>query len=325
MSLNPLYEVKRHEILDTLHDLTQDETVRSLIVGVAAVRGLGKIGIAELDTIAGMEIAMRKSFGLRKEGGERTDMESLPHPERFIDSIDYVAKKVGLIGNTEPKHKKVNAALVLGGAGLSSWDRTMYTKEMLDQQKLETSTLVWLGSSRPVDEDEHRRAGEYADSAVDEYGLLINAASRIFDVTFDSDNELIGYDDKVPAGFEQGWRINYSKTPNGEHDLFVISAPMLTDRFHSDGRRRPRSNTSDTFNMLQKIAGYDFGSRVIATTNAHFRPFQGADAVSELTRYGIDAEVIGYDPSHYGRPEKTPEEKLQETYSAYNAMLKAVA
>ncbi len=187
---------------------------------------------------------------------------------------------------------------------------------------MQTKTIVLLGSSRPVNDAERKRGGEYAVGTSDEYELMLRAAEVVFGIKFDPNEEFQGYDDIVPAGFEAGWKISHSESEE-YGNVFVLSAPMLTeDRFRHDGTRRPRANTADTYDMLARVAQLEPDSTVIPVTNAHFKPFQGADAVTELMKYGVNAEVVGYDPSHFGNPPKHPEELLQETLSALNSKLR---
>jgi ABC-type amino acid transport substrate-binding protein len=105
---------------------------------------------------------------------------------------------------------------------------------------------------------------------------------------------------------------------------------MLTDQFHApkpakpfQQDRRKRANTPDTYSLFAKVAQYGPGSRVVAITNAHFVPFQGADAVMEFKNLGIDSEVAGFDPKHFNNPPKQPKELLQEILSVSNSLTKA--
>src|SRR5690606_32457607 len=140
----------------------------------------------------------------------------------------------GIAGDTEPRVPQADAALILGGAGKSILDRATYARELVEAGKLQTSTIVLLGSSRPVNDTERQRAGTYAEGATTEYELAKNAAVEQFGVTFNDEEEFVGYDDKVSTGFEAGWRIAHAQTSGGMN-IFVLSAPMLTeDRFYPD-------------------------------------------------------------------------------------------
>lgn len=313
----------QEQLSQELDNLSRDADIKTLVADVAVARGLEipeyNEGIPEE-----MADAMRLVFNLRKPGGERTEREELPQKEQLTERIMRMAEKVGISGDSEPKDPKADAAIVLGGAGKSLIDRTSYIKELMDKGKLHTNTVALLGSSRPVNDAERQRAGAYADGATSEYDLAKNAAVNQFGVEFDEDEEFVGYEDAVSIGFEAGWRVSHAQTKNGIN-IFVISAPMLTeDRFYPDGNRRVRSNTADTYDMFARVAQLEDGARVVAATNAHFVPFQGADAVAELGKHGIDAEVVGFDPAHFGNPPKEPEELLQETLSAVNSKLRAI-
>lgn len=312
---------------ERLVEFSSDPFIHDLVVDVQNARqGANQIdGVCDYreGDIEGMHQAIKAAFDLREAGGERWNRVELPQKELFDDRIHELAVKIGLEGDTVPFRVDAQAALILGGAGKSPLERATYTRELIEDDKLRTNTVVLLGSSRPVDDAERQRAGEYAENSSTEYELMLRAASSVFKVRFEQDDELIGYDDSVPVGFESGWRIAHAETTDGKN-IFVLSTPMVTDQFYPDGNRRPRANTADTYATFARVAQFDDpDSHVVAVTNAHFTPFQGADAVADLKKHGISAEVVGYDPSHFGNPSKTPEELLQETLSAVNSLMRA--
>ncbi len=321
--METLIKTEQNTIQNQLESLAADEDIHSLISDIAEAR-FGEPINYDLGDIKQMQKAMQTVFNFRPAGGERSEQTELPQKELFAERIHSMAEKVGLAGDTVPENPQAQAAIVLGGAGKSPLDRTLYTEELLDKGLLQTDTIVLLGSSRPVNQAEIDRGGNYAVGARDEYELMKNAAVEAFGVEFDDNDELQGYEDSVPAGFEAGWKIAHAQSQDGRN-IFVLSAPVLTEPFYPDGSRRPRANTADTYKDFAKVAQFEPGSHVVAVTNAHFRPFQGADAVAELNNYGISAEVVGYDPSHFGNPEKKPEELAQETLSAVNSMMRAVS
>lgn len=324
-------QLTEQTVFSQLRQLASDPEIQQLVGDISNER-FGDAVSYELGNIKEFSASMQTAFNFRIAGAERGNATSLEHGEQFTDRIHKLAEKVGLAGDTVPTEPKADAVLVLGGAGKSPLDRTKYTKELLSNKTLDTNTVVLLGSSRPVDDAERSRGGAYAKTAQTEYDLMMCAAAEVFDISFNEQDEIVGYDDKVPTGFEGSWKIAHAVVDG--INVFVLQSPMLTEqRFYPDtmtikdgahveklGNRRARANTSDTYNMFAKVAELQEGSKVVAVTNAHFRPFQGADAVAELSTYGIKTEVVGYDPSHFGNPPKKNEELLQETLSAVNSL-----
>jgi hypothetical protein len=318
---------------DELSSLAGDVDIQTLVRDISIAR-FGQAETYESGNVSGFTMAISRAFDFR-QGQERNQASELPDSDRFSARIHNLAERVGLAGDTIPQEPNAEAVLVLGGAGKSPLDRTAYTKELLDSGALKTDTVVLLGSSRPVDDAERSRGGAYAGKAHTEYELMQQAASEVFGTKFKDSEEFVGYDDQVPAGFESGWKVSYASASNGTN-VFVLQSPMLKEnRFYPDtivmdkttgvekekpGNRRARANTADTYDMFVKVAGLGEGSRVVAVTNAHFRPFQGADAVAELSNYGIETDVVGYDPTHFGNAPKKSEELLQETLSAVNSL-----
>jgi hypothetical protein len=316
-------ELKSHEPnLMSVEQIAQDFEIRALVRDISAIR-FGEPIDYELGDADAMKSAMQKAFNFRKEGVERTEREDLPQRELFDNRVLELAQKFGLSGDTSPSIPDADVAVVLGAAAKAVIERTMYTKELLDSGKLQTNTIAFLGSSRPVDQAERDRGGLYATSAKDEYDLLLRAPEQVFEVKFDASEEFQGYDDIVPTGFDAGWRISHAKTEDGK-DIFVFSAPMLKeDRLRSNGNRRLRANTPDTYDMLGRVAQLAVGSRLVAVTNSIYKFFQDIDASIELSRYGIETEAVGFDPAHFGNPPRDPEELLQETLSAVKSMYRA--
>jgi hypothetical protein len=276
----------------------------------------------EVGDIEAMTAAMEVALSFRITGKERDEREKLPENKELSDIVYTLADSFGLVGDTEPTIKEATAAVVLGGMAKGCWQRTEYLKELLDKGVLSTDTVVLLGSSRQVDEKKERgiKGLEYVGTAKTEYELMKKAAEAQFGVIFDDDME--GYDDNVPTGFDHGWRIAHATDKDGRN-IFVLSAPMLADQFHKNGNRRDRANTLDTWELFARVAQFGSEEHIVAVTNAHFRPFQGADAVNALQKSGASAEVVGFEPAHFGDPPKTTEELLQEMYSAVKSLAKA--
>ncbi|MDB5183267.1 MAG: hypothetical protein JWO47_1051 [Candidatus Saccharibacteria bacterium] len=186
--------------------------------------------------------------------------------------------------------------------------------------------VAMLGRDRPVDQAERARAGEYAGDAASEFELMIAAAQTVFNAELQADDIYELMDPKIADNLPRHARIAYIQATSHHPDIFILSAPMLTDPFEIRNGKlgtRNRTNTRDTYNMLSKVAGFIPGDKAVAVTNAHFTPFQGADAAGQLASFGVETEVVGFDPNHFGNPAKKSNELLQEMLTAAESLAKA--
>jgi len=318
------------EALLTQRDaLVHDDKLRSLIDAVSHQRFGRSAG--EYQDFEGLRTTMRGAFDFRSGAdgsyGERSEAEDFACDEVMADAIDYTAKKFGLTGDTQPENSDVKVALVLGGAALSPLNRTGYAKELIDQGKLNPEIIALLGSDRPVDVAERARGGDYAVNATTEFELMIAATETVWRTNLNPEDVYELTDPLIADNLPRHARIAHIPADKDHTDIFILSAPMLTDPFEvRNGKpgRRARTNSRDTFNMLARVGNFQVGDRAVAITNAHFRPFQGADAAGQLSVLGVETEIVGYDSKHFGDPAKKPNELLQEMLTAADSLAKAV-
>jgi hypothetical protein len=329
---NPVEQIQRenHESLTRqMEALATNPALRELVRDIGMMRFNYDNSLPyELGDFEGLHAAMDVfDSRTKKDGtyGERNDAEELIFDDETDDRIYSLAQEFGLTGDTVPSTKDVDAALVLGGAGKSPLTRALYTQELMDTDRLNTNTIIFLASDRPVDEDEQKRGGEYAEGATTEFELNIKAAEKVFGVEF-QDSDIISFTDpSVTREIPFHARIAHTQDASGR-DIFVISAPITTDPFEiRNGKEiiRRRANTRDTYAMLKAVDALRPGAHVVGITNAHFVPFQGADAKGQLGALGIAAEIVGFDPSHYGDPQKPSQQLLQEMLTVADSLARA--
>jgi hypothetical protein len=325
--------------------LVSSADVRQIIGEVAHIRGLE--ADVEYQDFTGLYASMRSAFDFRTKAdgshGERWEAEE--NAKQFLSEctpelskkIYTIAEQFGYTGDTIPSDKRAKAAVILGGGGRSPLDRTQYTADLIAEGKLESDYIISLGSDRPIDtkrdekgENEYDRAGEYALGAKTEYDLMVRAAEEVFGATISETDVIEWTDPEIMGGIPRIHKIAYIEANDVHPPIFIISSAILTYPFRTTKVkdrdmevRRNRANTEDTFATLARMPGFDAGDKIVAVTNAHFKPFQGAAASGQLGEYGMDTEVVGYDPLRYGVAPKRSDELLQEMLTTASSLTKA--
>ena len=142
--------------------LASDPDLRELIRHVGKIRFNEDINY-ELGDFKAMHGAMDCFDSRTKKDGtyrERAEADEIIFDPETDQQIYKLAEKFGLTGDTVPSRKDADAALVLGGAAKAPLNRAFYTRELLEKGLLETDTIIFLASDRPVDDNERQRAGE---------------------------------------------------------------------------------------------------------------------------------------------------------------------
>jgi hypothetical protein len=347
-----LIEMKqRDRLLEQKEALVESESLREVIGDIAKLRkGLGDPNLLDSDTdiltayesdFAGVRNAMRSAFdfrtkpdgsyGERWEAEERAKTYLTPALTPELEAKIYaVAEQFGLTGDTEPQGTEAAAGIILGAGGKAPLDRTLYLKELIDQGKLKTDKIVSLGSERPVNDAERARAGEYATNAETEFDLMVAAIETAYDIKISADDMTEWIDQTIEHDVPRTHKVAAIPANDMRPDIFIVSSAVTTDPY-VDGTKngrpikmlRNRANTKDTFDTLSKLAQFEPGSKVVATTNAHFVPFQGAVAAGELGKMGIDTEVVGFDPIHFNNAPKKSHELLQEMLTVADSIANA--
>lgn len=228
------------------------------------------------------------------------------------------AEEFGLVGSTSHLAVKKDAELILGGGATAPIDRSKYLYKQLESGKLATQLIIALGSERTVDSDEIARAGDYAGESKTESDLMRHALATVFSLDPNSFQEEVKTVDTMIVGVPNEQRLA-KLSISGFPNFVVVSAAVITDPYFidKDGNKSPRvrSNTPDTLRTTVNEKLVLPGSEVGVVTHAHYRPFQGSDVSRILGSSGIRAEVIGFDPSEFNRPQKKTHELTQELFT----------
>lgn len=321
------------ELRQTIKDVL--EIRKSL--GDPSVANIDSGSIDEYQDFDSARLAMRRTFDFRTKPdgtyGERWEADESVNqyfkpgitPDHEV-RIYGVAEQFGLTGDTVPENPEADAALVLGGGGRSPLERTLYAKELIDKGLLKTNRLVSLGSERAVNEAERQRGGDYAADAETEFDLMVAAIETAYGITIDQSDIEEWIDHNVEHDIPKKHKVVGlpADEATGRPEVFIVSSAIVTDPFvdaTKDGHHikllRNRANSADTFKTFSML---DDAQKVVAVTNAHFRPFQGAAAAKQMGELGIDVEVVGFDPQHFGNPPKKSHELVQEMLSTADSL-----
>ena len=244
-----------------------------------------------------------------RNGRERQQMVGEDFEKPVADAIFAAAEKWKMVGSSEPMNDRYDFATVLGGANMSPLLRVRYLKEMIGLHNLNVPTIVLLGSSRQLSDSEKTKTSGYAPGAQDEFDLMNGAVEQEFGISH-TDEKIIDLHNFSPKATEEDmWRVRYYETADGVR-ILSVSAPQI------EGERRV--NTADTYRFMREVIGVEElqGKSILNVTNAHFVPFQHADALRLL---GLQAdahvETVGFSADYAGINRK-PFELLQEINSA---------
>lgn len=345
---------QQEKLLRLKDDITQNKELRVVIAEVAAIRRGCKDPNVEAidDTLVYSDDAkfedvhamMRWALDFRSNPdgtyGERWQAEG--RAEQYLqpgmtaelkEKIEALAKYFGLLGDTEPENPHADMGLILGGGGVAAFDRTRYIKELTDEGALVTDTIVALGSERKVDDTERELAAEYIDGDEEtEFDLMVTAIEKTYGIKIEEKDILSWVDHTISYDVPRLHRVVCIPATDVHPNIFIVSSGATTNPFVDVLREgklaqilRYRANTPDNLDVLDKLAQFEEGARVVAVTNQHFVPFQGAVAAGILGTKGVDAEVVGFDPSHYGRPDKEAYQLLQELLTTADSVARATA
>lgn len=244
-----------------------------------------------------------------RNGKERQQTEGVEFEAPIADAIFVAARRWHMVESSEPSRDGYDYATVPGGANMSPLIRVRYLKKQIALHGLNVPNIVLLGSSRKLSGSEKQKTSGYAPGAVDEFDLMNGAVEHEFGISH-TDEKIIDLHNFSPRATEKDmWRVRYYETADGVR-ILSVSAPQI------EGERRV--NTADTYRFMREVIGLEElqGKSILNVTNAHFVPFQHADALRLL---GLQAdahvETIGFSADYAGIKRK-PHELLQEMNSA---------
>ncbi len=304
------------EIAERFEAYRTDPDLLELVARLADERNVNVPDPTESET--SFMAASQAAFDFR-QGKKREELEGGDLSQDVKDLAEKLVDKYDMRRNTEPKDPDVDAAIVLGAAGVTPRTRLEYLVDLMDQGKVNTSRIVMVAGERQMDmrqdkngQTEVDRAGEVAynfggEPAATEFDLMRNTVAKQFNVADNEWEYYEGDDPNVPheQGFHTTWR--FARAYKDGKEILVTSAPMIDEDRYSpaDGSPRNRANTIDSWLFAARILqmGKIDGGKLLGVTNSVFVPFQHADAQKALTGYGINVETVGMNREYSGLPE----------------------
>lgn len=263
---------------------------------------------------------------------ERWQAVDVPFSEHADDVVRRAATVLEVVEPTSPT-PPYDHVVVLGGGGRSPLLRAAYAEEAIRRFDLLDVPVWLLGSPRPVEQGDERRAvAEYAADASDEFDLMTAAAMAAFGASVVSEVALCGcesLDDSCRVWSSRGG-VAADATPVAfQHERLRImdrgggAAIRVLSASTSNPPNRP--NTADTYELFGRVSDLGTGDRVLIVTTQVFVPFQRFDAVRMLgLPYGARVDVIGFGEEHGDRP-GTSEYYLQELLSGLRSARRLLA
>ncbi len=235
------------------------------------------------------------------------------------NTIFDAATQLGMVESSKPQNQNPDYLVVLGGANKAPFDRLRYALGLIQDEdgkwvaadgapvRSVGEAVVYLGSSRPVDDKERNNAKAYAPEAQTEFDLGCGAIEKLLGA------KMIDEVYEVREGGVWGMRL-YEYEKDGEaKTAFVLSTPQLIGEL--------RATTYDNYAFFADRAELKDkpDASVVAVTTGFYVPGQHLPAVQMLTSpYGTRVETIGHDAAFSGAIRK-PSRLLQEAKAAIDA------
>lgn len=281
-----------------------------------------------LRTLA-VERQVAADFDFRGQAGggyrERNHAGTADFDEDTRARIIEIARELELITPRVPRHATYDMTLVLGGGYLSPLLRTRLAAQ-IEAAGTALGTLYSLGSPRFLisEPPEATAVAGYAPDARDEFDLMCAAAASEFGLTVDTPEFLCGCTfaaTRCPSWPAAGDPDAAETPPEYTHlrtaPLRALDSSVRGSVLSAHTSRPPlRPNTSDTYELLSRVAHPHDGQRALIVTTQIFVPFQRFDGMRRLwLPSGVDIDAVGFGEEWGDRP-LTAEYVLQETLSA---------
>jgi hypothetical protein len=293
------------------------------------VDGLSPEQVDILRRTLAVERMAAADFNFRAAAGqqyrERMQASAADFTPQFRARVRELTSQLGLVRAQEPRCRRYDKTLVLGGGYRSPVLRARYAA-LLQSEGFRLGEVSFLGSPRfLIEEPSERHVTEaYAPGASDEFDLMVAAARAEFGLTPVRITFLCGCAsaeaqcpnwpgrqaegaEQTPAAYTHERRADLADDA-GRTAAWVLSA--------STGRPPYRPDTSDTFALWARCANPQVGQRVLVVTSQVFVPFQSFDGIRRLyLPHGVELDVVGYGDDWEEFPREA-EYLLQETLSA---------
>lgn len=320
------------ETLDRLEheadEIRSNPTLHAFLESVAETRGIDLPDLTDPELDEDTYLKACHSVLEMRKGKSRDEAEQVGYSEESLALLDELKAHYNMADDYMPLESDFDMGIALGGAADSAWRRLKPLKERIDAGEMNTDIVALFASDRPVNDAERERAkmsgfSKSGKPAMTEFDLSLNAASDQYDIDENEWEIIDGYDPSIPEQyhFQHKYKIAYAEK-DGKH-LFVLSAPMIGEnRLYSDGNRRVRSNTADTFAMAARmLQGLGHTPRLVASTDSIFQ-FQRPDGESQLAGLGVEYRQMGSSRATVDMPEWQPQQYAQELWSLINQTYK---
>ncbi len=286
-----------------------------------------------LQQVLVVESRIADDFDFRRaENGkyrERAQASSADFTDEFRARIISLADELGLVTPRPPEHGSYDLTLVLGGGYRSPLLRSRLAAQ-LAAAGTELGVIYSLGSPRFLIEEpaEAPEVADYAPDAHDEFGLMCAGATAEFGVDIGAVEFLCGcLDDQSicpewPHSDDPDDAADIARTPTEythlrSADLIDTTPGRRRGAVLSARTSRPpfRPDTSDTYELLGRVAEPHGGQKALIVTTQVFVPFQRFDGLRRLwLPFGVDVDAVGFGADWGDRP-LTAEYLLQEVLS----------
>ncbi len=280
------------------------------LVKLAGLFGVDSLPEATADKLTTLQDLATQHWDFRK-GAERQavdwndellDQENTEQWNVVFDGAD----QLGLVHDSEPVNKHPDYLVILGGANKAPFDRLRYGLSVVE----DFDQIVYLGSSREVNDVEREKAKDYAPRARTEFDLGSGAFETLLGAKLTDERTIVRNGDTWGMRFYE-FEID-GKIKNG----FVLSTPQTIGE--------KRATTYDNYKFLVDMAELDKnpGKTIVSVTTGFYTEGQHLPAVQELTLpYGVQVETVGHSAEYSGVVRK-PSQLLQETKAAIDAAVR---
>jgi hypothetical protein len=281
-------------------------------------------GLAEMASLFGVEELpedpKEKLLALQKVAAENWDFrkgaerQATDWNDELLDqegseqwnTIFSAADKLGLVKDTDPRNKKPNSLVILGGANKAPLDRLRYGLEHVE----DFDHVAYLGSTRPVSDAEREKAKDYAPNAQTEAELGYGAFETLLGA------RMVDEINEVRNGDLWGMRLYEFEHKGETKSGFVLSTPQQI------GARRATTYDNYSFFADRAELGENPDYSVVSVTTGFYTAGQHLPGVQELTlKHGTTVETIGHSAEYSGVTRK-PSQLLQETKAAIDAAVR---
>ncbi|OMC44166.1 hypothetical protein A5745_17215 [Mycobacterium sp. IS-2888] len=222
-------------------------------------------------------------------GGARWMIPRLDLPDRQLDTITTLARRLGLTDETWPTETKFDYMLVIGTGRYSNMLRARLARDLAAENRV--GHVVLAAASRRLLPSEDDAVASCAPGARSEFDLLAAAAADAFGV---DTREAVRHGRQRGGDPHRGqmvWRFGEDSNDLGL-PITLIEAPSPDPDIR-------RATSADTFTFTARTLDMDQSS-CLMVTGQPFVPYQHFDALRTLSLpFGIRIETAGFGIDRY--------------------------